>query len=168
MERRKAIRLPNYDYTQNGAYFVTICTRDRRKSLAEVRNGQVLLTPCGKIVDDAITKIETLHPGISVPQSIVMPNHVHFIVCINRPVGVAYYATPTKNAHFSIGARAGLPKLIQQFKTAVVKACKEQQIAFGWQRGYYDHVVRDERDYRLRFDYIADNPRRWHEDEYYA
>ena len=174
LPRRKNIRLKGYDYSSEGAYFITICIESRGNVLGEIRNGERMLNEYGVIVDECIDQIATLHDGIEINHKTVMPNHIHFIMSI---VGGAYYA-PQDIGKLSMQEKSKMivPKMVQQFKTATVKRCKEIGLhdnglhnmqPLRWQRGYYEHIIRDEKEYLQIWHYIDENPARWEEDEYY-
>lgn len=149
---RKPNRLPDYDYSQNGAYFVTICIKDREPILSKISVGAncVRLTDFGKVVDDEIKKMNTVYGCVFVDNYVIMPNHIHLLIRIEND-GRRPQVAPT------------VSRIIKQFKGSVTK-----QIGMSvWQKGFYDHVVRDEYDYQIRWKYIDDNPSKWAEDELY-
>lgn len=152
---RKDLRLKGYDYSRAGAYFVTVCTRDREKIFWEpvgATCGRPPLSEMGKIVQNEIQHMSTIYPGIWVEKYVVMPNHIHLLICMDtgerdgRP-----QAAPT------------LSRVMQQFKGATSKRCGRPL----WQKSFYDHIIRDEQDYRARWAYIDTNPARWQEDRFY-
>ena len=172
---RKSIRLENYDYSQNGAYFITICVEEKRNLLGEIRNNERILNAYGMIVDEYIDKIGSLHDGIEINKKVVMPNHIHFILSL---VGVAYHATRGM-AELSIQEKSKMtvPKMIQLFKAATVKRCRgvglhdvglHNMQPLRWQRGYYEHIIRNEDDYLRIWQYIDENPVKWAEDKYFV
>ena len=139
--QRKNVRLANYDYSADGAYFITICTENKEKNLSiitlhndEVKND---LTEIGNVVERFIKTI----PGIDV--YVIMPNHVHMIIIKTNKKPVS--------------------SDIRSFKGLAVKHTD----GLRWQRNYYEHVIRDEDDYRIKREYIETNPGRWVDDEYY-
>lgn len=142
---RKRLRLEYWDYSDPGAYFITICTQDKKPLLGSVQmNGdeaEVHLTASGVIAEKALLKM----PGID--QFIVMPNHIHFIVILDE------------------GSKAdgrSLPQIVRAYKYAVSKEIGESI----WQRSYYEHVIRNRRDYLSHVRYILENPVRWVYDKY--
>ena len=153
MEERKTLRLPEYRYDRNGAYFITICTKKRMHCLSRVVGADAHIGPCteftdwGSIVETYLLRI----PGIDT--YVIMPNHVHMIVRIESGDGPMWASAPTQ----SVSDR------IRSFKTLVSK-----QIGVSiWQRSFYDHVIRNKEDYLHIWQYIDDNPAKWAEDEYY-
>lgn len=159
MPRRKQIRLQNYDYSTPGAYFVTICTHERRCILSEIAVGaaisrppEVWLTPYGEIVDLAIRNIPSAYPNVSVDHSVIMPNHVHLILRIHPVESGRMISAPT------------LSTIVGQMKRW---ASKQANTAL-WQKSYHEHVIRSEDDYLQIWEYIENNPAKWAEDRYYA
>ena len=160
--RRRSIRLPCFDYTQAGAYFVTICACERDRLFGDIVNGEMRLNPAGEIIRGCWMEIPGHFPDVELDALVVMPNHVHGIICI---VG-ATHAPPLHRSGpkpHSIGAIVG------SFKSAVAKRINAMRGATGvsiWQRNYYEHVVRNEADMDKIRAYIAGNPAGWGEDEY--
>lgn len=125
--QRQSLRLPGYDYAQAGAYFVTICTQGRRCWFGTVINGQMQLSPAGKMLQGWLEKIPTKFPGYCLDVSVIMPNHVHFIVVIDRPtLGITQTAVGTDpcvcpddcpGEHMGSPLRIPLSRMVQWFKT---------------------------------------------------
>lgn len=155
LPKRKPNRLTGYDYSQPGCYFVTICSRDREHLFGCVVGADVLIGPhvqlseVGAIVEQTISQIP------SVDKYIVMPNHVHILlrlpVANNGPMGTS---APTQS----------VPWIVRYLKRTVTMACGKTV----WQRGYHDHIIRNEADYLRIWDYIDTNPAKWREDCYYC
>ncbi len=158
---RKQIRLPAYDYSAPGAYFVTICTKNRCCVLSSIRRGdpcgrpELRLLPCGKIAEQAFETVERLY-GASFDHYVVMPNHVHFICRIQDARATARVA-PT------------LGRIVGAYKSIVVNNCRKAGLNTAlWQRNYHEHVIRNDTDYREIWNYIDNNPAQWVEDSYYT
>ena len=142
---RKPNHLPSFDYSTPGAYFVTICTKDRKcilwdkvgASIARPNNAQ--LSTYGKIVAQAICDIPLHYPAISVDHYVIMPNHIHLLLQINTDTN-------------------GRPMVAPTISTVV------QSI---WQKLFHDHVIRGEKDYLKIWEYIDSNPALWKEDCFY-
>lgn len=150
---RKRNRLTDFDYSQNGAYFITVCSLQTRKvfsHVGELPEAPVTLTPIGVIINDEISKLDSLYPGISVSSYVIMPDHIHMLIEISG----AYASGPT------------ISRIVQQFKGAVTKRVQTAV----WQKGFHDHVIRDDKDYLSRMQYIEENPKKWAQgkDDYYA
>ena len=164
LPQRKSIRLAHYDYSTCGAYFVTICTHNRRNTLSAMRRGdpcgrpQLHLSPLGQIVAGTFQRIEHLY-GITFDSCVVMPNHVHFIVVIP--------AQAPEQKPISLGRIVGAFKSVISYHW--LRICRERGQLMGpvWQRNYYEHVVRNDHDLSDIRTYIDNNPDRWQEDEYH-
>ncbi len=161
LPKRKQIRLPVYDYSTPGAYFVTICTQERRCVLPDVVVGdgvldvpQVQLTLSGMCVRDTLLEIEQHYGWLSLDHYVIMPNHIHLLLRIedNGPSG-----TP---AH----ANSRLAVLISTLKRFTNKRCGVQL----WQRSYHEHIIRNQNDYHEIWEYIEGNPAKWADDRYFA
>lgn len=161
---RKKNRLPEYDYSQNGAYFITICTKNREQILWQRKHsagnavgaaigrpdGPCPLSAYGKLVEAAILQIPQKYPAIQVESYAVMPNHVHLLL-LTDTAGRAMLA-PT------------ISQVIQQLKGWVTKRAGSSI----WQKSFHDHVVRGEKDFQMIWQYIEANPQNWQNDCFYA
>ena len=172
--RRRSIRLPGYDYSQPGAYFVTICTRGRECVLGEVRSGEMVHSPMGLVLVEEWTRSASIRREIALDTFVVMPNHLHGIVFILEdasPAGVvgahgrAPLPMPSSTDLNARGIADRKPRCLGSFiagyKAAVTKRINELRGTSGagvWQRNYYEHVIRDEEDLRRIREYIAHNP----------
>jgi len=113
------------------------------------------LSEYGSIVDKHINTVNTLGKGFFIDKYVIMPNHIHMIITVNNSDGAMWKSHPTN---------AVIPNLICSFKTVITK-----EIGFSiWQSSYYDHIIRNEKDYLRIWQYIEDNPTEWAEDEYYC
>ena len=158
MEARKALRLGGYDYSAQGVYFLTLCTHNRRCILSAVGRDDlvapcVCLTEIGAVVDRYIGSIPRAYPNVAVDCYIVMPNHVHLLLRVSPCDGAPGSSRPT----------ALIPRVIAALKRFTNREAGSKL----WQTSYYDHIIRDEADYTVRYNYILDNPARWAEDEYF-
>ena len=155
MLERKQIRLKDYEYLNNGVYFITICTKDKKCLLGSVgatigRQVQMVLSKYGHIVDNVILDIPNHYKNVFVDKYVIMPNHIHIILFIRNDEGRAMHA-PT------------ISRIIQQLKGIVTK-----QVGYSiWQKLFYDHIIRNEHDYQQIWKYIDDNPIKWTLDKYY-
>ncbi len=158
--RSDSIRLKNYDYSQSGAYYVTICTRSRRLLFGNVSNGRMQLTRTGMIANECWKEIPKHFPDVMVDAFVVMPNHIHGIVVISRDTAcrvstVERFGKPVANS---------LPTIIRSYKSAVTKKVNELWRTQGssvWQGNYYEHIIRDEEDLDEIREYIINNPLKW-------
>ncbi len=164
---RHSLRLPGCDYAQSGAYFVTVCTARRRCCLAEADNGAVRLTPIGSIVAEEWTRSATLRPEVILDEFVVMPNHLHGIVVLLQTVGATRRVAPGRGSASPLpsGAAAGsLGAIVGQFKAASARRINALRGTRGeafWQRGFYEHVIRNAADLDATGAYIVNNPLQW-------
>ncbi len=173
---RRSIRLPGYDYTQPGAYFVTICTHNREPLFGRVVNGEMVLNAWGRIVWEEWFRTAQVRPYVELfeDEFVVMPNHIHGIIWIVRDtVGAQRRCAPTKPGGVTPNnvAPGSLGAIVRAFKSAVTKrinALRGTPGARVWQRNYYEHIIRNERALNAIRRYIAENPQRWHLDRYNA
>jgi REP element-mobilizing transposase RayT len=178
---RRSVRLPAYDYAQAGAYFVTICTKNRIAFFADAR--------VRAIAEQCWLEQPKHVDNMKLDEWVVMPNHVHGIVILGRGEdtvaadgrdqcrGVQLNAPTTSRAagdarsirHAVISPQSGsLGVIIRTYKAAVTALCRDAGREFAWQRNYYEHIIRDEDDlWRIR-DYIRMNPVDWKHDEYFV
>jgi putative transposase len=175
---RRSIRLKGYDYTQAGAYYVTIVTHQRGHFFGEVVNGEMRLNELGQIAQDEWFKTAALRPYVKLfeDEFVVMPNHVHGIIRIKNDGGgespVAIVGTRRRRApagleQFGKPVPQSVPTIVRAYKSAVtyaVNALQDQRGAVLWQRNYYEHVIRDEKDLQVKRDYIMSNPLHWEND----
>ena len=172
--RIESTRLPDRDYAANGWYFVTICTQDCICHLGNgVVSGQVQLTPIGKIAQKFFAEIPNHSKYTHVDAYVVMPNHVHGIVVIDKPTDIAIsrhkqVQADIESAFMSqISPKAGsLSTIIRSYKSAVTRWCRRNQHEyFAWQERFYESIIRaDESIDRIR-QYIINNPAKWEENK---
>jgi putative transposase len=166
---RRSIRLPEYDYSQEGAYYITICTQYRKCLFGEIRNGKIALSECGRIVDDWWQQIPVQYSGVVLDEYVIMPNHIHAIIIINgdavNPVGAIHELPLQRRVKRRVMA---LPKIIGYFKMNSARQINQMHNTPGcpvWQRNYWEHIIRNERSlYKIR-EYIRNNPLYWATDD---
>ena len=164
--KRKKNRLGYYDYNQNGAYFITICTNDRKCILSRIVGGGVLDAPAthlsdlGTIVERRIREMNRVYPDVQTVKYVIMPNHVHLLVCIDRSENRAGYGPSRTPAP----TNAVIPRYVSTFK----RLCNREFGKDIWQRSFHDHIIRDEAHYQLIWQYIDTNPARWQQDCFYT
>ena len=162
---RKYNRLRNYDYSRNGLYFITICTKDRIPYLSEIIDvgdgvldvPNIKLTDYGKILNDQIIEINAIYKKSQIIKYVIMPDHVHMIIYLfdddNVFVGTSRMPSPTN---------AVIPSIISALKRFVNK-----KTGFNlWQRSFHDHIIRSEKEFLEICDYIDNNPINWVNDIY--
>ena len=153
---RKNIRLKEYDYSQTGCYFITMCIKQRHEVLWDPANvgariARPLLSNIGDIVDKAIVNIPHIYESIKVDNHVIMPNHIHMIMT-------------TENNHGRAMRAPTVSTVINQTKGYITK-----QVGYTiWQKLFHDHIIRDENEYLKIWKYIDENPMKWQEDCYYV
>ena len=156
--KRKPNRLPDFDYSTPGLYFLTICVAGKQCLLANIVGGgafdapQVHLTKFGKVVEKHILAGNQI-PNVRVDKYVIMPNHIHLLIAVDYD-GSSKAPTPTN---------ATIPHFVSTFK----RFCHQEIGTPIFQRSYYDHIVRGEKDYLKIWEYIENNPARWKEDCFY-
>jgi len=168
---RKGNRLQHFDYSQAGYFFITANARNNEELFVHITNCTLLSRPIftevasvtdqpgtpsimklsnvGKTIEDEILKLDAMYDNMSIDSFVVMPNHVHMIISVTDSL---------KNSH----SAPALPVIVGQWKRSV-----SLLLGFSpWQKSFYDHVIRNEDDYRRIEEYIYTNPEKWHEDRY--
>ncbi len=164
--RRRSIRLRGYDYTRAGAYFVTVCVYQRASLFGEVADGEVRLYAEGRIVHDEWLRTASIRPRCTLDAFVVMPNHIHGIIILADSGVDTPRRTPPKE-QFGQPTLDSMPTIIRLFKSAVTKRINDDRGTPSgpvWQRGYFEHVIRDDVGLDRIRQYIANNPARWSED----
>ena len=159
---RKSIRLKDYDYNGTGAYFLTICTENRKCILSRIVGTGVLdgprlqLLPMGVIADKYIRQLDDFYQNVSVESYVIMPNHIHILLQITAsgPSG-----TPVPTMQNSV---------ISRFVSTFKRFCNKEYGKNIWQRSAYDHVIRNQADFDQHMQYICENPFGWQKDTYYS
>ena len=164
---RRSIRLPGWDYRNQGAYFVTIVAAERLPVFGDIIDGRVGLSPYGSIVQEEWVNSAQIRREIELDGFVVMPNHVHGIVCIvETPGGGAARANPEERPSGRRDPKS-LGSFVAGFKSAVtrrVNALRADTDRSVWQRNYYERVIRNERELQAIREYIANNPWNWSQD----
>ena len=156
--KKKKNRLDTYDYSSCGAYFITICTEDRRNYFWENvgaiidRPENIELSSGGEIVNKAIQNISSTYPAFMADWYVIMPNHIHLLLRVCADEDGRPMVAPT------------VSRVVQQLKGYVSKQIGKSI----WQKSFYDHVIRDREDYEKHVRYICENPLRWRYDELYS
>ncbi|MEA4831543.1 MAG: transposase [Oscillospiraceae bacterium] len=191
LPKRKQIRLKGYDYSRNGAYFITICAHKKETIFCEITcRGDpcglphinhdpcglqtIQYTRLGEIALQQINCIEKLYK-ISFDKYVVMPNHIHAIIFIDRGITDNHDTTDNRGITDNrkgcpYGGDDGISQIVGAYKSVVanewLKICKQNNLPMGviWQRSFHDHIIRDEHDYIRIWQYIDENPTKWTED----
>jgi REP element-mobilizing transposase RayT len=166
--RRRSVRLDGYDYSQDGAYFVTICAHERECLFGDILGqGMMHLSKYGLIVQEEWLRTADLRREVELDAFVVMPNHFHGIVVFANvgAQGLAPLQTPPPTLY---RPAKSLGSLVGGFKAAVTKRInqlRDTPQAPVWQRSYYDRIIRDVKSLNLARHYIEHNPVRWAEDQ---
>jgi putative transposase len=178
VHRRKQIRLKEYDYSQPGVYYVTMCTKDRVHFFGEVVDGRMNENDLAAIAQSCWNELPEQYPIVQLDQFVIMPNHVHGIIILMDDMVGATSRRPDMGAdsrlrnigRSTVGSRHDstlqretntLGDIVGSFKSAVTRRINELSGTPGarvWQRGYYDHIIRDDKSLNRIRNYIATNP----------
>lgn len=156
---RRSIRLKGYDYSQPGAYFVTICSYNREPIFGKIVDGEMALNRYGRIVSADWHNLPKRHPHIDLGAFIAMPNHVHGIVVIKDALVRVDSRLVSGTAR-----RKPLPEIVRGFKTFSSRRVNRARRVVGipvWQRNYWEHVIRNQEAFNRIHEYILTNPKRW-------
>ena len=157
INQRKRLRIKDYDYSSQNYYFVTLCTDNRSNIFGDVNN----LNNIGNIADAELQKITEHFPRVKVDKYVVMPNHIHAIIvigCDDTIVGNGLDRSKIPT----------LSEIIGLYKSGVSRQVhKSYPDLKVWQKSFYDHIIRNEKEYLEIWKYIDENPIRWQDDEYY-
>ena len=163
MPKRKPTRLRDFDYNSSGAYFITICTENRRQILSHIVGGDVLDAPkstelllCGKLADKYINQLNDFYDNIKADKYVIMPNHIHIMLFVSED-GASRTSPPTRQH-----------SVVSQFVSTFKRFCNKEYGCNIWQRHFNDHIIRNRKDYEEHLRYIYENPTRWYYDELYA
>ena len=158
--KRRSIRLLDYDYGREGAYFVTLCVHDRGCLFGEIVDGAMQLNECGALVASEWSRTTAIRPQVVLDEFVVMPNHFHAVIAIaDSRRGVLPYARPSFDRR-----RGALAAIVRGFKSATTKTINSMRKSPGapvWQRNYYEHVVRNDEELQRIREYIMNNPLQW-------
>jgi putative transposase len=191
--RRRSVRLKGFDYARAGAYYVTISAAGQRNIFGEIVNGAMRLNQWGKIAEEEWIKTGEIRPYVRLDAFVVMPNHIHGILIIDREDKQQQEETEARatqqrarqeraknegaryeGATYMSPVQAQGPKpqsigaIIGCYKAAVsrrFRAICETPGMVVWHRNYYEHIIRNDRDWNRVRAYIRENPERWDEDE---
>lgn len=166
---RGSIRLKGYDYASPGWYYITICTHSRECFFGDVNDGKMVSSQIGKTAKEYWLEIPDHFTHVELDEFVVMPNHIHGIVIINDDRRGVRSNAPTdanidpQNYFTQISPKSGtLGVIIRSYKSSVTRWCRKNEYEyFQWQRGFYEHIIRNEPElYEIR-KYIINNPAQW-------
>lgn len=180
--RIPSARLQSWDYSNEGMYFITICTKNREHYFGEIVNGQIKLSEIGQIVESEWYKTFDMRVDMNLMQDefIVMPNHFHAILIIgenqyNTQRRDAMHCVSTGNDTNKIqpqnkfGSQSkNLASIIRGFKIGVTTNARKLHADFEWQSRYHDHIIRNNESHQKIRNYIINNPAKWEEDKFYS
>lgn len=187
IHHRRSIRLKGYDYSQAGAYFVTIVAWHREMLFGEIVDGEMILNRNGKIVQEAWFDLKNHYRHVILGAFIIMPNHAHGIIVLvddDRRGGSSMIGGTISPDEFHVGdvsllegktrpyvkpkPRHGLPEIVRAFKSFSARRINRLRRTDGipvWQRNYYEHIIRNDREMDNITRYIESNPSMWAEDD---
>jgi REP element-mobilizing transposase RayT len=164
IHHRRSIRLKDYDYTQQGAYFVTICTKAKQCIFGNIKEGKMQLNALGSIADRCWQEIPKHFSHTALDCFIIMPNHLHGILWI-----IEFNQNQQISRQFGNIVSGSLSSILRSYKSAVTKQineiCDTKGISLVWQSNYYEEIIRDEQALEQIRKYIIYNPLNWDRDE---
>jgi len=169
--RIPSARWAAWDYASNAAYFITICTAQREHYFGTVVSDLMELTAVGRAALNCWNEIPAHFPFVVLDEFVVMPNHVHGILVIDKPTVMVetqnFASLPSAPNKFGSQSQ-NLASIVRGYKIGVTKYARQNDILFAWQDRYHDHVIRNEGEYQRIRQYICANPQKWGGDTYYA
>ncbi|KAA3596336.1 MAG: hypothetical protein DWQ06_15790 [Calditrichaeota bacterium] len=164
MKNRKLNRLKNYDYSQNGFYFVTLCTKNRIEYFGRIENGKMILNEFGEFAEKCWYEIPEHFPNVRLDEFVIMPNHIHGVIVIVQNVGndVVGNKNFCSLPNWQTKLSRSLSSIIRGFKIGVTKYFRQKDnFEFAWQKSFYDKIIRDENELFNIRNYIRNNPLKW-------
>ena len=171
--RVKSARLKGWDYSTDGHYFVTICTKDKKHYFGKVMDGEMRLSKLGIVAKECWLKIPGHFLHVELDEFVVMPNHIHGILILKNgrdgacPVSTKKSLIKNPSNHNFLPKPESLSVIVGSFKSAVSKHIKQfhPQSHFAWQSRFYDHIIHNEKSWYFMQEYIRDNPKNWERDK---
>mgnify|MGYP003471137831 CR=1 FL=1 len=186
--RIPSARLQTWDYGSNASYFITICTKNREHFFGEIVNNEMHLNEIGKLAEQYWLEIPVHFSFIELGNFVIMPNHVHGILIIDKPVvtvatvetrqclvsTVATGADKTDTNNKTIGqmrfqnqGKGTISSIVGSYKSVVSKNAHFVNSRFAWQSCFHDHIIRDAKSFERIQNYISNNPLNWKNDKFY-
>ncbi|MCZ8198588.1 MAG: transposase [Flavobacterium sp.] len=182
--RISSTRLQTWDYSNNGAYFITICTQNREHFFGNIQNGIMQLSEIGKLAEQYWMEIPNHFSFIELGNFVVMPNHVHGILIINKidnPILSSTESVETRqclvstiksnttigSSRFQNQGKNTISSIVGSYKSIVTKMSRQIHSDFGWQSRFHDHIIRNSKSFNNIQNYIFDNPLNWKSDKFY-
>ena len=148
LSKRKSTRLKEFDYSQFGYYFVTICIKDRKDFFSKIENSSIVLSKFGNIIDEMLINFHSYY-NVEIDYYVIMPDHIHLIIILDKD--------ESKN-NYSLSDVIGKFK---SFSSKQIRKILQGEEKFEWQKSFYDRIIRNEKElYQIR-KYIQENPLRW-------
>ena len=158
--QRKSLRLQNYNYSENGAYFVTICTKGKQHFFGKIKNDRMYLSEYGHLAKKYWEEIPQHFENVIIDIFVIMPNHIHGVIFLNNDISpvVDAYMRPLQTR-----TKEKIPLIIQNFKSSITRNGKQffPNLEFAWQRSYHDRIIRNSKELENIRDYIFNNPLNW-------
>lgn len=172
LRRRKNLRLPEYDYAQEGAYFITVCTHNKVCLFGDIVDEEMVLNDAGKIAQQCWMEIPVHFPHVTLDYFVVMPNHVHGVLFIgDEPAFVgAKNFSPSRSSttrstdapYKAHGTSKTIGSIVRGFKIGVTKWIRQNSAAHTvWQRNFFERIIRNERELVEIREYVVNNPQKW-------
>lgn len=178
--RISSARLQTWDYSNNGAYFITICTQNRHHFFGNIQNQEMQLSEIGKLAEKFWYEIPNHFSMIELGNFVVMPNHVHGILIIDKPNDESFVETrqclvSTVETNSIIGSsrfqnqgKNTISSIVGSYKSIVTKMSRQINPNFAWQSRFHDHIIRNSKSFDTIQNYIEQNPLKWKEDTFYS
>lgn len=169
--RIPSARHPDWDYSANANYFVTICTHNRQHFFGKISNGIMMLSTIGKIVGLEWIKTFEMRPDMNLTmfEYVVMPNHFHAIIGIGKNTYNDDMCRDAKHCGSTFGPQSkNLASIIRGFKTGVTQNARLINTNFKWQGLFHDHIIKNEISFQNISNYIINNPQKWTDDKFHA
>ncbi|WP_291721430.1 transposase [Bernardetia sp.] len=167
--RRPIIRASWWDYGWNGAYFITICTKNKEHFFGEIKDKKMYLSHVGVIVDVLWHQIPMYRPYLELEEFVIMPNHLHAIITIDKPQEIESDTTDDfTTTRFQNQGKDTISSIIGGFKSGVTKHINRLGLESAWQERFHDHIIRNEKSYQRIANYIQTNVENWEDDRFYT
>ncbi len=171
--RTQSTRLQHWDYGNNAAYFITICCKSRVCYFGDVEENQCYLSAIGNIAETFWQEIPAHFSFVQLGCFVVMPNHVHGIIIIDKPLDhhletrqcLVSTTRPIGSQRFQNQGKNTLSSIVGSYKSVVTKHARKLNANFAWQSRFYDHIIRNEQSFQTISDYILNNPTNWARDD---
>lgn len=181
--RISSARLQTWDYSNNGAYFITICAQNRHHFFGNINNGIMQLSEIGKLAEQFWHEIPNHFPMVELGNFVVMPNHVHGILIIDKTndesfsesvetrqclVSTIHSNTIIGSSRFQNQGKNTISSIVGSYKSIVTKISRQINPNFGWQSRFHDHIIRNSKSFENIQNYIEQNPLNWSNDKFHT